>query len=723
MAQTTQRDPSTGYTTLPTFGDIATDRGQSIALAWTHTVNPHLLNEARFGFSRDMDNTNCQLCPRPNGFMASFGIKNFQAFTPDEDGFPYFGLANFDGVGDANYRPVTDPDMVEKYVDNLTWTHGRHFVVLGADLQFWQVLGREASFSPHGQFFYDGQFASLAGEIPDISGVSDLADFLLGYPYNAARTLHHVSSYHAGGRLWNFYAQDDFKVTRNYTINIGLRYEFRRNPVDKQNNLVVFMPLGPKFSGPGHGLLVTAAGDALNDSFCTNPAYSYLITPDSRCLVASSAERAKLGFTGRNRRTLIFPYNKNFAPRLGMAWRPTGSDKLVLRSGFGIFIDMPNFNNQHFVDNNPIFSPSQIYNTAFGTPPPVTNGAPTTTEDVFAGGAGTPPLSQQFISLYVSPAYRYPYLEEWSFGIESQLAQNWALEINYIGNNGTHLGNLHLFANQPEPGLGDLQPRRPYPDFNIMLFTSPDSNSNYNSLQAKLTKRFSNGITFLASYTWGKMIDDNEGDEGFDGGIGNSAPQDDNNLRADRARAYIDASQRFVLSYIWELPMGQGKRFLNYRGWVNGVIGGWKLSGITTFQSGFPISILSAQDFSNTGSSNARPDRICNGSGQKTIESWFNTSCFTTTALEQALANGTPRFGNSGRNILEGPGLNNWDLALLKDFRLSERLQLQFRSEFYDAFNFAHFGGPNTVVGSDNLGKIGSGGEPRDIQFGLKLVF
>jgi hypothetical protein len=546
---------------------------------------------------------------------------------------------------------------------------------------------------------------------------------LLGYPNNAARTLRFLNTNQAGGGFWSWYAQDDFKVSSNLSINIGLRYEYRRPAVDKGNNYVTFLQTGPKFSGPGNGLLVTAADDQLNDSFCTDPFYSYLKSADGRCLVATSAQRAQLGFTGRSRRTLIYPDKRDFAPRFGITWRPTSSDKFIIRSGYGIFYDLANFNNQHFVDNNPVFSPSQVYNTAFGSPPPLTNGAPTTTANIFAGGGGVPPLVNQFVSLYVSPDYKAPYFQQWSFGISSQLSTNWALEANYIGTRGLRLGNLHLFANQPHPGVGDLQPRRPYPDFNIMLFTTPDSRSDYHSLQLKLNKRFSNGLSFLTAYTYAHSINDNEGDEGFGGGVGNAAPQDDNNLRLDRGRAVNDARQRLVLSYIYELPFGNGKRFLNRGGAVNVVLGGWQVSGITSYQSGFPFSALSSQDFSNSGSTTPRPDRTCTGVGQKTVDSWFDASCFPIDSLQSALASGTPRFGNSGRNILTGPALHNWDLALLKNFRISERFKLQFRTEFFNTFNFAQFGAPQTHVGNPNIGKISSAGEPRDIQFGLKLSF
>lgn len=715
-------DYSNVYDFLPNFGDTIYYRGQNLAMAWPHTFGPHLLNEARFAFQRNYDVSPCQNCPYAPGFIKSFGIANLQALTPKDEGFPYFGFVNFSGTGDAGYVPTISPDMLEKYEDNLTWTHGRHTVVVGTDMQFWQVFRAEFPFQTHGQIYFNGQYSGLAGEMPDAGGVADVADFLLGYPDNAARTVRYTNTNQAGGGIWNWYAQDDFKISPNLALNIGLRYEYRRPPVDKGNNYVTFVPLGPKFSGPGNGVLVTAAADAVNDALCTDPSYSYLISSDGLCLVANSTERAQLGFTGRTRRTLMFPDKKDFAPRIGLTGRPSASDKFVMHAGYGIFYDLPNFNQLHFVTNNPVFSPTQIYNTSFGAPPPLTNGAPTTTEEVFAAG-GTPPLSQQFASLYVSPNYRAPYVQEWSLGISSQLAQNWALDVSYIGNKGTRLGNLHLFANQPEPGVGSLQSRRPYPDFNIMLFTTPDANSTYNSLQVKLTKRFSSGFTFLTAYTFAHSIDDSEGDEGFTGGTGNKAPQDDNNLEANRGNAVNDARHRVAFSGVWQLPVGNGKRFLDRAGRINQVLGGWQASGVVSFQGGFPFTVQSGQDFSNTGSSNARPDRTCSGQGKKTVDSWFDTSCFTTAALATALASGQPRFGNSGRNILDGPGLNNWDLALLKNFRLSERFGLEFRSEFYNAFNFAHFGYPGAVVGAPTFGIITTAGQPRDIQFALKLSF
>jgi hypothetical protein len=256
-----------------------------------------------------------------------------------------------------------------------------------------------------------------------------------------------------------------------------------------------------------------------------------------------------------------------------------------------------------------------------------------------------------------------------------------------------------------------------------MLFTTSDSNSSYNSLQTKITKRFSNGFSILAAWTFAKSLTDNEGNEGFTGGIGNSNPQDDNRRWLDRGRSYNDARNRLVLSYIWELPVGRGRRFLDRDGVTNTILGGWQISGITALQSGFPFTVLST-DYSNSGSTTPRPDRTCFGNGPKTVDKWFDTSCFTTTALQADLAAGTPRFGNSGRNILSGPSLHDWDFNLMKRYSLNERFKLEFRFEMYNMWNHTNFGYPGTNVSVPaTFGVLQTAGTPRDIQFGLKLSF
>ncbi len=467
-------------------------------------------------------------------------------------------------------------------------------------------------------------------------------------------------------------------------------------------------------------MLVSALPAAQNDALCTNPADAYLHTNglmSDPCLIATSTQRSSFGFTGRTAQTLIFPDNKQFAPRLGIAWRPFGSDKAVVRTGYGIFYDTPNMNNQHFVNNNPVFSPSQYFLTSKEALPTET------TANVFAGAGGIPPLSQQFVSLYVAPDYKAPYVQQWSFGIASQLSVNWALDVSYIGATGKHLGDLHLPANQPEPGPGAFGPRRPYPDFGEMLYTDPSASSDYNSLQVKVTRRFANGLSFLASYTFSKSLDDNEGDEGFGGGRGNGDAQDDNRPWLDWARSFTDARNRLVFSYIYELPVGKGKKFLNTGGVANAVLGGWQVSGVTSFQSGFPFTVTSA-DYGNTGSATPRPDRTCFGNGAKTLTEWFDTSCFTSAPLAADNKANIFLFGNSGRNILSGPGLNDFDFMAMKRFNLGERARLEFRAEMYNMFNTPNFAYPATNVDGNAFGVISNtNGPAREIQFALKLSF
>ena len=467
--------------------------------------------------------------------------------------------------------------------------------------------------------------------------------------------------------------------------------------------------------------------------FAPTPKYSFLISSTGSCLLASSAQRAAFGFTGRTQQTLVFPYYGNWAPRFGLAWQPFGTGKVVVRGGFGLFTDLPNFNNQHFVNNNPITGTSILFSTSSGAPTLV-GGVPVTSANVFSAG-GTPPLADQFISLYFSPNYKDPTVEEWSLGVQDQLSQSVALEVNYIGNHGYHLGALHLPGNQPAPTPpnGSLQANRPYPDFGTFLYTSPEAISNYNALQIKLNKRFSNGFSLLGAFTWQNAFDNNEGDEGFGASTGNFNPQNDNCLSCNYGQSYANAHKRFVVSGIWQLPVGEGQRFLNRGGVVNAILGGWQASGIYSLQSGFPFTVVSNRDWSNSLSNLPLPDRTCNGNnGPKSVAEWFDTSCFTTTLLQAAFNAGTPRYGNEVRNGLIGPTYNNLDFALLKNFSLSERFKLQFRFETFNTFNHANFSTPNSTANTATNGQItstvgsanGTGvNANRDIQFALKLSF
>jgi hypothetical protein len=690
-------------------------RGQNLVGAWTRVISPTLINDLRVGYQRDFLDLDCQGCPRQPGLLGSFGIQQLQAPTKQLEEYPAFGFSNFSGLGDGGYYPDVLPDRVEKFEDTVTKIVGRHTIVAGADLNFWQTPGVEDPKQVNGSISFNGQFSSLAGEIPGVSTISDLADLELGFPAGGLYTRSPVINKLTGGGWFSLFGQDHFRVNSRLSVEIGLRWEYRKQPYDENNQIATLYPLANN-STPGDALLLTALPNAANDALCSN---SYFLNANGQCLVMSSAMRTQLGFTGNKvREVSLGPGHGSFDPRLGISWRPINSDKLIVHAGAGVFNDLPHSNIQgSYVNNNPVSTQTPTYNTAFGSPPPLTNGVPTTTEMMFANSAAVP-LSQITSELMPSPFYATPTVYEWSASIQSQFAQNWALEVGYIGNRGDHMDYIHLWGNQAVPGVGPLQPRRPWPDFNIMLYDSFNGISNYDALTTKVTKRFSHGFQGMIAYTWGHVFDWNGGDSDFV-----SLVQNDNNARADYGTADISIKQRLVLTPIWQFPFGKGQRFLNSGGLSNALAGGWEVSGIVTFQTGFPFTVQANQDFSNTGSLSPRPDRTCNGAGAQTVTDWFDTNCFTTDALSQALAAGTPRFGNSGKNILYGPGMQQWDVSLIKRNQLMEKLNLEFRAEFFNMFNHPNFGTPGATIGTSTAGQITGAGTPRDIQFGLKLKF
>ena len=689
-------------------------RGHNAAVGWTHVFGPTLINDLRVGYQNNYLFLSCASCPRPRGTIASFGIDELSAPRADLELYPNFTFANFATWGDGfpGFYPDQVPDALQKYEDTLTKIHGRHTLNFGVDLNFWQTKGVEDPIQQNGLITFNGQYSGLAGESINASSAADLADMEFGYPSFGEYTKHPILTNLVGGNWIGVFAQDSVRVTSRLAVEAGIRWEYYKQPVDQNNELAAFFPLSKSYQ-PGDGLLLTALPDAANDALCANPIF---ISASGQCLIMTSSERRQKGLNGNQIREVSYgPGTGGFAPRLGLSWQPTNSDKLIVHAGGGIFYDLPITNLLgSTVNNNPVFTQTPIYNTAFGSPPPATNA---TTETMFLGSA-SPTLAQIESLLMPSPFYHMPTVYEWSCSVQSQLAQNWALELAYVGNRGIRLDSFHASGNQPRPGPGDPQPRRPWPDFNTLFYDSYDAFSNYHAGNIKLTKRFSSGLTAQVAYTYSKSLDDNGGNSEIA-----SAYQDDNNLRADYGVSDFSLRHRLVVDGSYQLPFGKGQHFLNSDGPANALIGGWTLTGIIAYQSGRPFTVTSSQDFSNTFSVSPRPDRICNREGPRTIAEWFDLSCFSTGALSAALSNGTPRFGTSGRNILTGPRYSNTDISLIKHFDLSERVKTEFRAEFFNLFNHPNLGVPNSVIGSSTAGHITSAASARDIQLGLKLKF
>ena len=700
---------------IPLFNNNQHFRGQNVVGGWTRTISANLLNDLRIGYQRDYLDLDCAGCPRQAGLLASFGIQNLVAPAPQFEAYPSFGFSNFAGVGDGGYFPDILTDRVWKVEDTVTKVHGRHTLAMGADINFWSDPGVEDPKQANGTISFNGQYSSLNFESAAASTFADLADLELGSPDYGLFTEHAFENHLAGGGWFSLFAQDNIRVTPRLSLELGIRWEYRKQPHDTQNQLATIYPLSTSYTS-GDALLVTPLPAAQNDALCSDP---FFVNANGQCLVMSSSMRTQRGLTGGKLSELSFgPGAGNFDPRLGISWRLTNSGNVVLHAGGGLFNDLPITNIiSSFVNNNPVNTRTPTYEPPGGSPPPLTNGVPTTTETMFANAPDIG-LAEAYSQLMPTPFYHTPTVYEWSASVQSQFAQDWALEVGYIGNRGVHLDYIHLLGNQAAPGVGDYQPRRPYPDFNQLLYDSFDGISNYNALTVKVTKRYSRNLQTLVSYTYSKVMDWNGGDTDFVNLV-----QNDNNPRADYGQADLNLKQRLVISGIWQFPFGRGQAYLNNGRVANALAGGWEMAGIIVFQDGFPFTVLSNNDYSNTESTSPRPDRTCNGAGSQTRVEWFDTSCFSTTALAQALANSSPRFGNSGKNILTGPGLHEWDLSFIKKNQINERLRLELRFEFFNIFNTANFGNPGTTIFTDTAGQITGAGTPRDIQFGMKFEF
>jgi hypothetical protein len=480
---------------------------------------------------------------------------------------------------------------------------------------------------------------------------NSLAELLQGFP--SATGVATVDNHqHLRTRSYNLFGQDNWRIRRDFTLFLGLRYEFNSPPVDAEDRANLF-------------------------------------DPASRALV-------RVGTNGVPRAGYTSDRN-NFAPRIGVAWRP-GERGTVLRAGYGVYYDQAALApGEGLYFNAPYFDLRFFFT--------LDPRAPVTLSDPFPANfpLPTPPSALAF-----QRDLRTPYYQHWNFSVQQQIGKSRVFEAAYAGSKGTKLIAARDI-NQPLPSPAPVNPR-PLPQFQDITLAESRANSNYHSLQARLQQHFARGLTALASYTWSKSIDDassffsSAGDPNF--------PQDSYNLRAERGRSNFDAPHRFVLSYSYELPFGKGR------------FGGWQTYGIWTFQSGRPFTVALLPDFdnSNTGrsqlgfGSNDRPHVLRNPEiPNPTPERWFDTG---------ALAIPTRgSFGNSGRNILDGPSFQSINASIVKDTRLAESVTVQFRAEAFNLLNRPNLGLPDVFVGSPTFGRILNAQSPRHIQLGVKLLF
>ena len=464
------------------------------------------------------------------------------------------------------------------------------------------------------------------------------------------------------------------------TLNLGIRYEYQSPFINDRGERSIFDP-----SFPGGRLIY----GNLPEYFVPGQGF----TQTSKPLTSPG---------------LVPPNYDDFAPRFGFAWRPFGSNAWVVRGSYGIFYDQPNSNNAilfgsfnypdelSYTLTNPVAAPTYVWS-----------------KNVFPSTPATGTVS--FNSL--SPKMPTGYDQQWSFNLQRQLQPNLVLEVGYMGSKGTGL-DWRNYVNQAVLDANPAQPtsvlsREPFPLFGAgSLDISSNGFSKYEGLIARLERKFSHGLQFLASYTYSKSIDNSS----FAGNIGAqpAQPQNQYDRQDEKGLSYFDVPQRFVVSYVWNIPFNPG------HGVVRSLLGGWQLTGITQMQSGNPWSILISTDTANVGTSGQRAEQVGQVYPAGFVSGGPSRLAFNPKAFALP-AKGT--FGDTGRNIVRTAGQNNWDVGINKNFRLNERSRIQFRGELFNVWNHTQFLQFDNTFQDAGFATWTSAASPRIVQFALKLLY
>ena len=672
---------------IPLSGSQNQNHGYNAMLSAVHVFSPSTINEFRLGYNRGFYGA---LQEGSNGSIDYvnnvFHLKNVGG-GPITYGLPFFqwagGLSSIGGPVDSPFSPLTN---TWQFSDNLVKNLGKHSLKAGFDIQpqrfsqYWGTFNR-------GDFNFSGQFTQLPGN-PD-SG-SPFADFLLGIS-NTVQGLsgQATGSFHSVAQA--YYVQDDWRASPNLTFNIGLRYEYYSPWTDDKGTGSIFQFGSPPgscfgFDCPPGEVVPNKPGQSFYDANA-----------------------------------------KNFAPRIGFSFSPFADGKTVIRSAFGIFYSPTDMNDVV----SSVFNPPNALNFSFFPNNPITDLTTTNLSNQFPTGTltpGTPLVTNNWplppLSLYtVLKHFPDAVVQSWQLTVQRELTHNLVLEVGYLGSHGYH-GQKRIDFNQARldsPGqLTSITSRLPYPSLSPAMFVTQRSAFNlYDAGTLRLERRFESGFSLLCSYTYSKTIDDY-------GNLNDATgfwPQNAYDPKAEAGLSSFNAKHRFTAAYVYQIPIGRGERFGSAMHPVlDGIVGGWQISGITTFQTGNPLALVaSGADFSNTGQFGffLRPNQIAHVrylDPRKNNLEWFDPSAFQDPAF------GT--FGDARRGAVSGPGINNWDIALGKIFSIKERANLQVRMEAFNAFNHTQFSYVNGTLGQPgSTGFVAGTGAPRNVQLTARLQF
>jgi hypothetical protein len=634
----------------------STSRSHNAVIGHTLAIRPTLLNEVRLGFNRfDTRDFGQDYGVNENNIL---GIKNgnLSAFQ-ESSGIAAFGVGSLYGFGAPGWTNAQRLANTYELTNGTTWIKGSHTFKFGFDLRKVQSTLTNPQDTARGRFTFGRDMTSQNNV-----GGAEYASFLLGYPSQIIRSL--VNTRPAvrltqGGA----YAQDDYRVSRSLTLNLGLRWDLFTNPVEKFNRQVNFNPTTGKFNGA----------------------------------------------TSDNRGPNVDNYYKNFAPRFGFAFAP-GNAKTAIRGAIGISYFSYNYGatGGTLERNFPLFQTFQVGPTVPDRPfaqvavDGLPNFVPTPLAPVIDPVAGIQPF-------YIPQGFRPAVITMYNVGVQRQITDSSSVEVAYVGTAGAHLYRNRDIDTPVAPGPGAFNDRRIYygiaPLIQSIIERGANGVSRYNSMQVKFTHRMSRGLQALVSYTLAQSKDDTSIFWVWD---------DTRNFVPNST----DFRQIMTVSWTYDLPFGTGRQFLTSAPKaVDLVAGGWSVNGITWMRTGSPMSVTVANNLLNTGTGNYA-NLTCSGVNYpKRVEQWFDTSCFADPTQPYV-------FGNAIPGTLRGPGVVNFDLSAFKAFHFTERRYLEFRAEAFNAFNNPHFANPATSRSSGNYGRVtGTTLTPREIQLGLRLMF
>ena len=686
--------------------------GRNLVANVTATISPRIVNEVEFvdawgAINSDLTNAIA------NSPSFTSQLTNNTAFQDPYGRAPNVSIDGYTGLGNGS-APYHERNIDYTIFDNLSIQHGKHTIRVGFTSMWMQKTengdGGAANFS----------FTSANNQN------DPFANFLLGQADSYSQQNHDTVPHL---RYVNFetYVQDDWRVTARLTLNLGVRYSYFPSPTDSNNTLVNF-DSNLYNATAGQALLIDPNSGNMTAAGANAATYANgLILPQGAACAAGKAVPAPLVTCSPYGARVNPSSNNNWAPRLGLAYDLFGNGKWAARAGFGMFYDrtLNGIWEQNAFNDPPLVQTTSILNTS------------TSTNNLFdaplAGQAAGPPVGPVSLTTTGTPAFKVPSYMDYNFSLQHELMPNTVMEIGYVGTKGSHLlGDVDMnqptvatrLANQ-ETFVNAISPFLGYAGINsrATIYTS-----NYNSLQASLNRRFSKGLTLGVAYTWSKLLTTNPFDRG-------QASYNTYDLKQSYGPSALNTPQMFVMSYVYDFPF-----YKSQKGITGHILGGWELSGITTIQSGQSQTITQSNDpWSMVTTASATPycstppcplypgglgmgsstiairaDQTGSASGPKTVTEFFNTSSFT-----QAVGH----FGSSRTGAVLGPGYQIWDMSLMKNTNLGERVNLQLRLETFNTFNHGSPSSIDTNVNDGAFGGVNGWHDPRNLQIGAKIRF